>query len=233
MLLRTKIVEIMDNLSNNKWKSFETCYAKYQIGHNETLQKNITTIFGNSIKNFSDIKGLYYIDNYLTPEELDALNDTIKSDIEFEHLNLSNPKSRKVAHFGYYYAYNQSGLQVAPAIPRDLLQLVLPNRINASLGENLVDKEFEQLIINKYKPGQCISKHIDQKQQFGPIIACLTIGQSIPIIFRKDGEKKIVEPKPGSLYIMTGESRYEWTHELTNNTNQTRYSLTYRTVNKN
>ncbi len=90
--------------------------------------------------------------------------------------------------------------------------------------------KMNQIIINEYKPGQQIAYHTDHIKLFGPVIACITIGQSIPIYFRKAVVKQL-DIKSGSMYIMTGEARYEWQHSLKNNTQDTRYSITYRTAN--
>ncbi len=166
----------------------------------------------NVIENAFDIPGLYYIKDYLNEQEEKLLLNKIST---LKFLPLSDSiNSRRVAHFGYHYAYNRSGLTKTDPIPNDLI-----------LGE------FDQLIINEYKPNQQISAHIDHVQQFGPIIACITVGQSIPITFSND-IKKVVNIENRSMYVMTEDARYKWKHALKNNTNHTRYSLTYRTVNK-
>ena len=67
--------------------------------------------------------------------------------------------------------------------------------------------------------------------QSGPIIACLTVGQTVPIHFKNGSIVKTINIEEGSMYIMTGDARYKWQHSLKNNTEGVRYSLTYRTVN--
>lgn len=92
---------------------------------------------------------------------------------------------------------------------------------------------FDQVIINEYKPSQGIAPHIDHTGLFGSIIACITIGSSVPITFRKGDITKKIEIKEGSMYIMTKDSRYKWTHSLTNKSKDIRYSITYRVIKKN
>jgi len=49
--------------------------------------------------------------------------------------------------------------------------------------------------------------------------------------FQKGSEKYDIEIKPKSLYIMSGESRYKWTHEMIKNKNsERRISITFRNV---
>jgi alkylated DNA repair dioxygenase AlkB len=111
--------------------------------------------------------------------------------------------------------------------------------------ESLVDKEiFEktklnQCIVNKYEPKQGISAHID-KTTFGPVIVCFTLNSGTTMTFsRMVGDiKEVIEKyvEPNSVYLMTGESRYLWKHEiksrLTDNRikRKTRISVTFRTV---
>jgi alkylated DNA repair dioxygenase AlkB len=83
------------------------------------------------------------------------------------------------------------------------------------LQENLIDPshEFNQCIINKYEPGQGINKHIDIKA-YGPVIGCFTFGSGAVMTFRRKDEVHHLYVKPNSLYIMSGESRLLWTHEM-------------------
>lgn len=178
-------------------------------------------------KNYQDVNGLFYIKNYLTDEESDELESAIKR-IKFTPIS-STVNSRCVAHYGYYYAYNRSGLTIAPPIPAGLAQLVDPEILNPLINEEL--PPFDQLIINEYKPGQKIAYHTDHVEQFGPIIACVTVGQSIPIHFKHGNHITTLDIEPGSMYIMTGDARYKYQHGLQNNTDGVRYSLTFRTIN--
>lgn len=115
-------------------------------------------------------------------------------------------------------------------IPDYLANLVSANRINKTIGSDLITNSFEQLIINEYLPGQQIAYHIDHVTQFGPIVACITVGQAVPIKLKLNDIEKTINVEAGSMYIMTGDARYKWKHSLKNDTNCDRYFLTYRTV---
>lgn len=176
----------------------------------------------NIVENFEDIPGLWYIENYLSEIESEEFKNYIANHVNLEPIS-TNQYSRRVAHYGYYYTYNHTGLKPAPPIPDWLKDLLDPNIL---LLKNI---HMNQIIINEYKPGQQIAYHTDHIGLFGPVIACITVGESIPIKFKKDVVKTL-NIKSGSMYIMTNDSRYKWQHSLKNNSLQTRYSITYRSV---
>ena len=169
------------------------------------------------IENFENIPGLFFIHNFLSPSEITFIHNKLPS-INFEPITLST-NSRRVAHFGYYYSYDRSCLEPAAPIPEYMKILLIPLKQN-----------FDQMIINEYKPRQKITPHIDHPEQFGPIIACISIGQTVAIDFALGNVKKNIKVKSGSLYMMTADSRYKWKHGLTNSGPENRYSLTFRSV---
>ena len=174
------------------------------------------------VENFEDIEGLWYIENYLSQEESQEFYNYISNHVKLEPISTA-PSSRRVAHFGYYYSYKGTGLTPAPPIPDwldDLLDIKLP----------MLEGKMDQIIINEYRPGQQIAYHTDHTGLFGPVIACITVGHSVPIKFRCDGMVKQLDIKSGSMYVMTGKARYNWEHSLKNNSTETRYSITYRTI---
>ncbi len=224
MFISNLVTEMIINLQNDNISALEKNSIEYK--------KNL---FGNTnptvISNAFGVNGLFYIPNYISKTELSILKNLIINDIKLEPIS-SNKKSRRVAHYGFYYSYDHSGLKTAEAIPDNLKDIVNPTRINNLIGD-LIDKEFEQVIINEYQPGQQISYHTDHNNLFGPIIACITIGESVPIKFKLDDIVKKIDVAEGSMYIMTCDARYKWKHALQNNKKDTRYSITYRTINKN
>ena len=72
---------------------------------------------------------------------------------------------------------------------------------------------FNQCIINNYLDGQGISAHVDVRK-YGSVIGCFTIGSGATMVFQKEGAKHEVYVKPNSLYIMSGDARYSWTHAM-------------------
>ena len=82
-------------------------------------------------------------------------------------------------------------------------------------GSSTNQKLFNQCIINKYEPGEKIGAHIDAPS-YGQIIACFSVLSGITMVFKNkstsDTENVYVED--GSLYIMSGPARWDWTHEI-------------------
>ena len=179
-------------------------------------------------KNKSGIEGLYYIPNYLKQEKITNLINKINYDIKFESIS-KHKNSRRVAHYGYYYSYDRTGLRPAPKIP-DFLQELISNEMFKKINKkyNIVNYDFDQVIINEYLPGQQINYHIDHTTLFSDVIVCITIGSSVPINFKWENEIVSVDVASGSMYIMTDDARYKWQHSLINNSDKTRYSITFR-----
>lgn len=185
------------------------------------------------------INGLYYIPNYLTNDEILKIEEYLLKSNEWFTLT-KNPKSRKVIHFGYNYSYDRSGIKKIKDIPNFFSDLVTTEKINNKLGFELLKDKMDQLIINEYLPGQGISKHIDHIKYFGSIIICLTIGSPVNINFveaNNESNIKKIKVEIGSLYIMSGDSRYKWKHYIEQKKEDDgikrmiRTSLTYRTIN--
>lgn len=185
------------------------------------------------------VKGLYYIPDYLTDQEIADIMNLLKTNKEWKTVGKST-SSRRVIHYGYSYSYDRSGISKVTEIPENLKKLVSSERINKYFDTNsgfLLKNEMDQLIINEYKPGQGIFAHIDHVKYFGDVIVCLNLGSAIGIDFTKDNKKKSIYVKPKSLYIMSGSARYEWRHGIAASMYDVgtkrgiRWSLTYRTIN--
>lgn len=163
-----------------------------------------------NIKNISHVPGLFYIDNAIPEDYSKKLNRNINNEDWIPVSKSTN--SRKVQHYGYKYDYKRRMVaEKGDPIPSYFSKLI--ETLNEYIKKlNIKQVEFNQLIINKYEPGQGISKHTDAND-YGPIIGCYTIGGGAIMKFTKDKSFNVYT-KPNSLYIMTGESRYEWKHEM-------------------
>lgn len=187
--------------------------------------------------NYLGLNGLTYKTNIIPDELHNEILEYLKDTNEnWKSVIPNNPRSRKVMQFGYEYNYNTKNTKTKtidmPKIikkVRRLLKGIVPNY-----------KLFNQCIINKYLVGQGISKHIDRKE-FGDTICCFTINSGAVMKFTKNGSNDLnLYVVPKSLYIMTKDSRYKWTHEMENKTKDTvdgkeiergtRYSITFRIV---
>ena len=151
------------------------------------------------------IPGLFYYENILNGFELDYFDN-----FEWDSFG----KGRKFKHFGYSYDYKNGNVKkINEQIPQFIFDI--KHRIEP-LVKQISNKQkinFNQCIINHYLPNHGISKHIDHIN-FGPIIACGTIGSGTNIIFRKGEESKSLYVEKNSIYIMSDEARYLWTHEI-------------------
>jgi alkylated DNA repair dioxygenase AlkB len=181
--------------------------------------------------------GLYYYPDFLTSEEQELLLDSFQSD-GWDGVT-SSDTSRRVRHYGWEYPYTGGALVETDPIP-DEYEFFMDR---LSDYDCLSDFSPDQLIINRYLPRQGISAHIDSTRLFGPIIACITIGSGAEMEFTRSGHPSYtIYTEPGSLYVMSGEARTLWRHQMRSRltdpdpegsgrvTRGTRYSLTFREV---
>ena len=177
--------------------------------------------------------GLIYVANWLSSEE----HEKVLAEIEGLEFDLT--LSRRVQHYGARYDYGSASLSApgtAPPIPPLIGQL--GQRLHT---EGFFSKIPDQVIVNEYLGNQGIAGHID-RTFFGEAVATVSLLESWQMLFRSPtGDKSEVLLERCSLAIMTGESRYEWTHEIAKRKSETnggiktirgrRISLTFRTTN--
>lgn len=126
---------------------------------------------------------------------------------------------RRVQHYGYKYDY--SGLSTAKPvettpIPSDLEKLVTRLLDYGLFAER---KAPDQIIVNEYKPGQGIGAHVDHVKHFEDTVATLSLGSMYQMdlspLKQESGSRPISLSLPvGSLLVLSGESRYDWTHSI-------------------
>lgn len=166
------------------------------------------------IKEIADVPGLFYIENIITPEYEQVLLEHLDK-LEWKPLSTA-VNSRKVQHYGYLYDYNNYSVAKAPDDIPEFMEKLKELLIKVCNEKNIVDVGyvFNQCIVNNYNQGQGISKHIDLKT-FGKVIGCFTIMGGATMRFSLGSKKYDIYTKPKSLYIMSGEARYKWMHEMT------------------
>lgn len=178
------------------------------------------------------MKGFYYIENCIKKNNQDRI---LKKILKSQLVPISNSKnSRQVIHYGYNYDYKNRNITSTTSIPKlynNLLKIYF-KKINKTLNLKLNPKDFNQLIINRYLKGQGISAHTDLNL-FGNTIVVFSVGGNCQMKFTRKGyDPIIVNVKKGSCYIMSGECRKLWKHEMiTHKENDPRYSLTFRIYN--
>lgn len=181
------------------------------------------------------------VEDFLSEVEQKDIIDKINENEWVPITKSSN--SREVQHYGYLYDYNSYKVTPTTSIPFFLKKLnkKIYNYLLEVKEENELSKyniededfEFDQIIINKYESKQSISAHIDQPKLFGKIICSISLGYEDTMIFKKEEKEEKIKLPIGSLVIIYGDFRYNWTHEIKSKVRQTpRISITFRKVNK-
>ena len=160
--------------------------------------------------------GLKYYENVIDEKFSDDVFEFLDGENGKKWKALSDSKnSRKVQHYGYIYDYksrnvNKKG-EKFPEVFKPLIdylsEVVSRGSSDSRFGE------FNQIIVNNYEAGQGISAHIDVKD-YGNTIACFTLGSGAMMRFTREDLSYDLYVKKNSVYIMSGESRYNWKHEM-------------------
>jgi alkylated DNA repair dioxygenase AlkB len=177
--------------------------------------------------------GLIYVANWLSNEEHEKVL------AEIDSLEFDVTLSRRVQHYGARYDYGSASLSApgtAPPIPAAIRKL--GERLHA---EGFFSTAPDQVIVNEYIGNQGIAGHID-RTSFGEAVATVSLIESWQMLFRSPtGDKSDILLERCSLAVMTGDSRYVWTHEIAKRKFELsggiktirgrRISLTFRTTN--
>lgn len=184
-------------------------------------------------------QGLCYYPNIIPKSMIKDLKDALDDADWFPvpgHGGVVSENSRRVAHFGFTYDYRAGKVSnPAPDFPDVLVALrdLIPTE---ELG---ITQPFNQCIVNRYLPSQGISSHYD-REEYGEFIACFTFGSGAEMEFTRVNDVYTLYTQPLSLYIMSGESRHEWYHQMRGRLTDVvdgrrisrgvRYSFTFRHV---
>jgi alkylated DNA repair dioxygenase AlkB len=159
----------------------------------------------------------------------------------------NQPLKRKTRQYGYEYDYKARHkdkiIKKINNAPPELLCIA-----DLLYKHGLMRQKANQIIINKYEPGQGISAHRDHIRYFTGDIATLSLGSAYVMRFKPHSENKLEDPKKiydvllpiGSLAVMKDDARSLWTHEIiakksdtingVTSKRGTRISITFRTV---
>jgi alkylated DNA repair dioxygenase AlkB len=156
------------------------------------------------------IPGLFLASNFIEPKDQFLLLGQVDLG------DWSNVLKRRVQHFGYCYDYRKRNVSQSmktvpiPGWGKDIIQIMLER--------NITTKEFDQLIINEYLPGQGITPHVDCVSCFEDEIVSVSLGSSCVMTFsranQKDDTQIDIFLEPGNLLVMRNEARYEWQHQI-------------------
>lgn len=164
-----------------------------------------------------------------------------------DNFDQDQPLKRKTRQYGYEYNYNarESDKKLKKlkksiyTTPNELLCIA-----DVLYNHKLMRQKPNQIIINKYEPGQGIAAHRDHNRYFTGDIATLSLGSAYVMRFCPHSENESVDPTTiydvllpvGSLAVMKDDARDKWTHEIRkvkydNKIKRgTRISITFRTV---
>lgn len=180
--------------------------------------------------NVPDVPGLIYVPEFLSQREQEQVLGAV-DDAEW-----STELQRRVQHYGWRYDYK--GRRVSKDMRLGNLPRWASGLAHRLHNERLVPWVPDQVIVNEYRENQGISRHIDLPEAFDGAIAMISLVESWHMRFRHKPSKKSVDHllACGSVAVMTGAARYEWTHEIpfrkTENRRKRhrRVSLTFRRV---
>ena len=145
---------------------------------------------------------------------------------------------RYTQHYGYTYNYTSKSITNNDYLGE--FPDFIKNIVKKITDTKKIDKDLDQVIINRYLPGEGINPHIDRPQIFGDQICSLSLNSGCVMEFTKGAKKVSVYLHRRSLLIMEGDARYGWKHSIKGVTKDikndvekkrgTRYSLTCRTM---
>ena len=114
----------------------------------------------------------------------------------------------------------------------DLAELVSEFLLHGGVVTRGAPLRFNQMIVNRYSPGQGISAHVDLAV-FGDVVASVSLESAAMMEFSpKGGGGKVgVRLKPGDLLVLSGQARWDWLHGISACPSQ-RTSISLRTLGK-
>ena len=160
------------------------------------------------VNDISMIQGLKYVPKFI---------DKVEESFYLKSINnepwLADIK-RRVQHYGYKYDYKARSIDYSMFIGE--LPIWAKEMAKRLFDEKYISEFPDQLIINEYQPGQGITNHVDCEPCFGDTIISISLGSSCVMDFinLRTNQKVEVLLEPGSLVVLTGEARHNWTHGI-------------------
>ena len=172
-------------------------------------------------------QGFEYFPNFLTPEDEANILKVIDQNSDQWHYMGVGTNQRAMQSYGFNYTKGSQGLNITTPIPEELMPLIM--KINSMMfGVGDTDRQFNQMTVNRYLPGQGIDPHWDHPTRFGDKILGLTLGSGATMVFEQPKNKLTVDVddsptssarfekylEPCSLYLMRDSIRYSWRHGI-------------------
>jgi alkylated DNA repair dioxygenase AlkB len=135
--------------------------------------------------------------------------------------------NRRTQSFGWRYDFEDASFTPAEPLPDWLLAL----REKAAAFAHLAPDEFVQALIARYDAGAGIGWHRD-RDVFEKVVG-ISMNTPATLRFRQrtsSGFRRAsLEVAPRSVYLLSGESRWDWEHSITPG-DQLRFSITFRSL---
>ncbi|XP_066109750.1 alkylated DNA repair protein alkB homolog 8 [Saccopteryx bilineata] len=160
--------------------------------------------------------GLKIVEEIISSEDEKLLLESVNWTEDTDNQNFQKSlKHRRVKHFGYEFHYENNNVDKDKPLHGGLPD-VCDSILEKWLKEGFIKHKPDQLTVNQYEPGHGIPAHIDTHSAFEDEIISLSLGSEIVMDFKHpDGVTVPVMLPRRSLLVMTGESRYLWTHGIT------------------
>jgi alkylated DNA repair dioxygenase AlkB len=158
-------------------------------------------------------------------QEVELLASCARYNLSYYAMDPKNPRSS--VSFGFKYDFKDDNFTPCAPIPAEFEAVCA---IAAEFA-GVTPEEVIDCVVNHYEPGSMIQPHVD-KPIFDLIIG-LSLGSEVEMVFSKPealgGDRIAVRLPPRSIYLMSGESRHLYRHELPH-VPDTRWSITFRTL---
>ena len=163
--------------------------------------------------------GLIYRPNFITEEEETRLLACIDGS------EWSTELQRRVQHYGWRYDYKKRRIDESMRVGE--LPMWAQELGRRLVNEGLMKTLPDQLIVNEYRGKQGITPHVDVPGSFTEHIATISLLETWGMVFRRRGGKEKVEKalERHSVAVLTGDARYEWTHEIPKRENEPQMDL--------
>ncbi|KAG5882107.1 hypothetical protein JTB14_016870 [Gonioctena quinquepunctata] len=182
---------------NSAMEAFKNCNGQLNIAQDE---KPIYLLYADQFPSIESNRvwnekppGLMLIEDFVSPEEETELLELFKLE---SSESTGQMKHRQVKHYGYEFRYDINNVNKDKPL------------------EEGIPPEY-QLTINHYSPGQGIPHHVDTHSAFEDPILSLSLHSPVVMEFKKGNKHFCVTLPQRSLVIMSGESRFDWTHGIT------------------
>jgi alkylated DNA repair dioxygenase AlkB len=132
---------------------------------------------------------------------------------------------RRIVSFGWRYDYGGRTLRPSEEIPG----LLMPLRARAAEFAGVPAQSLQQVLVTEYPPGAAIGWHRD-KPMFEDVVAISFLAPcTLRLRHRQEEgwERRSIELRPRSAYLLRGPSRREWEHSI-RPPGELRFSVTFR-----